>query len=1249
MSPDAKPEAEILFELALMVGGSLDLDGMLQGFTRSLLRLLNGGGVHVLAVTETPEGRKLEWRTVLSMPGKLPLGRAVDGLLNGQGLPSTITAWKEWTAHLPLARDQDGRTILFFGLPDFGLLVLEIALTGPAHLEPRSVLEVCPVHGKQCVPPMGVPFLRTLQTILDKLAVACHACMEGERRRVDEQRLRESEERHRVVFEQSRAALIVLALPSLQFISANPAALTLFGVATLEEFQALGLGDISPERQSDGRLSEEKAQEMIATAERDGSNFFEWTHRRRDGVQIDCTVLLSRIVTAGQATIRATVRDISRQKRAERDLLFFREALENSTEAIGMVTPQGRHFFKNKSFDRMFGKIGENPPETLFVDSKVGEGVFQTIMSGEPWSGEVRMYGADRQVREVFLRAFANHDEKGQITGIVFFHTDITDRKRAEGKLRESEANLQAIMANTTDIIASYDREVRLVAFNKAFSEAYRRLFNVEVHSGLCTFDLFPEEMRSGWKANNERVLAGESFTGQFELPSANGGKQVFESSYHPIRQGAEVVGFLTTTHDITRHHLDEQFSRTLGILKQELLAAGPLVGKLRKITDTCVRLFGADFARVWISRPGDLCNRGCIHGGVTDGVYACRDHKACLHLEVSSGRYTHTDGGHRRVPFGAYKIGRIATGEDSYFLTNDVANDPRVHDHVWAASLKLVAFAGFRLVSVEGKPIGVLALFSRQRITPDVMRYLDDLATTVSQVIQTGVAEEALRETSARLTLATRAGGVGIWDWDCVSDTLIWDDQMYALYGISKDTFGGAYKSWRSGLHPDDVQRGDREIAQALSGECDFNTEFRVVWPDGSVHDIRAQAVIKRDSGGRPLRMVGTNWDITDRNRAEEALRESEAKLSALFASMAEMVVLHEVVFDESGKAVNYRITDCNAAYTRITGIRREDAVGRLASEMFGTPDPPYLAEFSRTGITGEPFHYESYFATLDKHFAVSVVSPGKNRFATIAADITEAKRIQAVIDAKNRDLEQLVYVASHDLRSPLVNVDGFGRELGYALGELEKSLAENGPNDSLARTLRAVLPDMTGSLRHIRSSTQRMDALLKGLLKLSRAGRAALTIADLDMNQLVAGVASSMEFQIAQAGAKLTVGILPPCRGDAVQIQQVFANLLDNAVKYRDMARPPVIDVSGSIEAGRPVYVISDNGIGIAPAHQEKIFELFHRLDPSRCEGEGIGLTIVRQGLARMDGGIRVESEPGVGSRFRVQLPPAGRGKIP
>jgi len=178
------------------------------------------------------------------------------------------------------------------------------------------------------------------------------------------------------------------------------------------------------------------------------------------------------------------------------------------------------------------------------------------------------------------------------------------------------------------------------------------------------------------------------------------------------------------------------------------------------------------------------------------------------------------------------------------------------------------------------------------------------------------------------------------------------------------------------------------------------------------------------------------------------------------------------------------------------------------------------------------------------------------------------------------------------------------------------------------------------------IRASGQKMDALIEGLLRLSRTGRAALNLKHLDMNTMIENTVASMTYQIQQASAKIDIQPLPPCRGDEDQISQVFSNILDNALKYRSPDRPLEIRISGSIEGDRAVYCVEDNGIGIAAEHEAKVWELFHRLHPAGpVSGEGLGLTLVRRIVDSHGGRAWAESEPGVGSRFCVALPSTER----
>jgi signal transduction histidine kinase len=252
------------------------------------------------------------------------------------------------------------------------------------------------------------------------------------------------------------------------------------------------------------------------------------------------------------------------------------------------------------------------------------------------------------------------------------------------------------------------------------------------------------------------------------------------------------------------------------------------------------------------------------------------------------------------------------------------------------------------------------------------------------------------------------------------------------------------------------------------------------------------------------------------------------------------------------------------------------------------------------------------------------------------------EQKKLLKAISIKNKELESIVYISSHDLRSPLVNIQGFSGELGTScetLLSLMGNESEPSSRDEMETILKDEIPE---SLGFIASSTLKMKTLLDALLQMSRVGASEPEMTSVNMNELIEDIRGTIGFQIKQNDASLVVEELPNCIADAKLLNQVFTNLIDNALKYREPSRKTVIEISGQIKDGLAVYCVKDNGMGIKKDYQKKIFEVFHRLNPeSDIDGEGIGLAIVSRIIERMDGEIRVESEADTGTEFFISLP--------
>lgn len=281
------------------------------------------------------------------------------------------------------------------------------------------------------------------------------------------------------------------------------------------------------------------------------------------------------------------------------------------------------------------------------------------------------------------------------------------------------------------------------------------------------------------------------------------------------------------------------------------------------------------------------------------------------------------------------------------------------------------------------------------------------------------------------RLKLATDAAQIGIWDYDVIKNELIWDEAMYQLYGVKKEDFSGVYEAWTAGVHPDDWDRSGNEFEEALAGGKPFNTQFRVVWPDGTVRHIRAIATIKRDEEGKGVRVTGVNWDITDVKERELKLRESEERFRQMFENAPVGIGL----VDLEG---NW--TRINKSFTKITGFTEADLVDNRFEAFTYPEDKEKSLYYARKIVNKEINNYqiEKRYYHKDGHviwviIGVSAVQDelGNNQyFIAQIADISEEKRAERVIIKERAFLQTLidslpvnVFVKDLDSRKTLIN----------------------------------------------------------------------------------------------------------------------------------------------------------------------------------------------------------------------------------
>ena len=688
------------------------------------------------------------------------------------------------------------------------------------------------------------------------------------------------------------------------------------------------------------------------------------------------------------------MRDITARKLAEEALRLQNQIFETIAEGVYLIrTRDGVIVYTNSKFETMFGYengelIGKhvsvvNAPEEKMSPRDTADEIMKALTEKGGWRGEVKNLRKDGTTFWCLAAVSTfEHPEFGSVW--ISAHTDITSRKQAEEAVQAAVKLNQLIDTLSVSESMGYiiNEAERLttsrIGFFHLINPNEQTIQLVAWSTGTKKHCFIPKEPERNYPVSKagvwvdclrERKPVIHNDYARLPLKKGlpEGHVPVTRELVVPIFDEDKIVAIIgvgnkATDYDeadinvmtllggnawtlIRRKRADEEREKIrlwqagVNRILESVLAPVPLDQKLKIITDGVVETFGADFCRIWLIEKGDLCNTDCMHADVIEGPHACRYRDKCLHLKSSSGRYTHIDGkAHRRVPFGAYKIGRIASGVETRFLTNDVEHDPQVHDHEWAKSLGLVSFSGYRLKPPGGDVLGVFALFARFPISPDMDAILDGLSHAISLTIQKDVTEEALRESEQKFRdiFNNTADAIILHEIGVdgrpgkfidVNDVL-----SRMLEYTREEMLTKTPLDITTNYHNPSLEKIFEE--QRTTGSARFETEYRA--KDGTIVpvEVHTQVVIIH---GKNL-MLGAVRDITARKRAEEALMESEATLHSILQGSPML----QFVIDK-----DHRVISWNKAIEEYSGIKEGEVLGtRNHWKAFYDAKRPILAD---------------------------------------------------------------------------------------------------------------------------------------------------------------------------------------------------------------------------------------------------------------------------------------------------------------
>ncbi|SHI39538.1 PAS domain S-box-containing protein [Pseudozobellia thermophila] len=489
---------------------------------------------------------------------------------------------------------------------------------------------------------------------------------------------------------------------------------------------------------------------------------------------------------------------------------------------------------------------------------------------------------------------------------------------------------------------------------------------------------------------------------------------------------------------------------------------------------------------------------------------------------------------------------------------------------------------------------------------------------------------ELQLREVSKRLSIATSGSHIGIWEYNIKSKESIWDENMYKLFNVEQGEFDpNDFGLWLSTIHPEDREALLKNYGEALSGKREYRTEFRIVRPDGGISHLGARAVLVRDEFGQPLKMVGTNFDITELKNTRSMLERSEKSFQGAFEKSNTGMALVDI----AGQWIRVNQSLCKSlGYT-------EEELMRLSFQEITYPEnlEESLIAFRKV-INGETNSYRLEKKYLHKKghivhgiLTVTAVRDNNDQLEHLIAqviDITERKnaeveltRLLHITKQQNDSLLNFAHIVSHNLRSHATNLSML---TGFIKQEKDpKEISE----------IHHMLSDASESLNETVLHLNEVVQLKVGVSEKMKPVNLYKTLKNVkkNLNTLIQKKNVVLHLQFPE---NLTVMGIP------AYIDSIFLNLISNSIKYSSPDRAPEITISSKASKNRVILSIADNGLGInLDRHGKKIFGMYKTFHRNK-DAKGIGLFITKNQIEAMNGTIEVQSTVNEGTTFTLHF---------